>query len=66
MSSDITKCEGYDCPLKETCYRYTVTPNEFRQSYFMTNPYNKQNLTCEFYYGRQEIKTKGKIRKEED
>ena len=32
-------CSGQDCPLKETCYRFTATPSEFRQSYFLNIPY---------------------------
>lgn len=31
--ADITMCVGADCPLRETCYRYTATPNEHRQSF---------------------------------
>lgn len=30
---DISKCENETCPLKERCYRFTATPNEYRQSY---------------------------------
>ena len=51
--ADITKCEGKDCPLKETCYRFTVTANEFRQSYFIETPYNKETKTCEYLWTRQ-------------
>ena len=36
---DIAKCEGTGCSLKETCYRFTATPSEFRQSYFLNIPY---------------------------
>lgn len=31
--ADITMCVGTDCPLRETCYRYTATPNEHWQSF---------------------------------
>jgi hypothetical protein len=34
--ADITMCKGQDCPLRESCYRYTAQANPFRQSYFMT------------------------------
>jgi len=46
---DITLCEGTDCPLKETCYRYKATPSEYRQSYFQEPPYNKEEGKCEHY-----------------
>ena len=36
--SDITMCQGQDCPLRESCYRYTATPNEYRQAYFYASP----------------------------
>ena len=36
--SDITMCKGQDCPLRESCYRYTAPANPFRQSYFLTEP----------------------------
>ena len=35
---DITKCEGRQCELKDTCYRYTSEPSEYRQSYFTSPP----------------------------
>lgn len=31
--ADITMCTGTGCPLREKCYRYTATPNEYRQSF---------------------------------
>ena len=39
---DITMCTGEGCKLKETCYRYKATPDEFRQVYFAEVPY--QNI----------------------
>lgn len=32
--ADITMCNGDECNVKNSCYRYTATPNPFRQSYF--------------------------------
>lgn len=49
---DITMCEGLECPLKESCYRYTATPNEFRQSYFLEIPL-KEDGECEHYWESQ-------------
>jgi hypothetical protein len=48
--SDITMCVGTNCPHKETCYRYTATPNEFRQSYFMETPI--KDGKCDMYWGK--------------
>lgn len=48
--ADITMCPGTDCPHKETCYRFTATPNEFRQSYFVTPPI--KDGKCEMYWGK--------------
>lgn len=30
---DIAMCLNEECPLKETCYRFTATPSEYWQSY---------------------------------
>ena len=50
---DIAKCEGTGCPLKETCYRFTATPSEFRQSYFLNIPYDEETKNCEYLWTRQ-------------
>jgi hypothetical protein len=42
-------CKGDGCPMKETCYRFTANPSEFRQSYFMNAPIKEDN-TCEYYW----------------
>ena len=36
---DITMCEGGGCHQKNSCYRYTAFPNEYRQAYFVDPPY---------------------------
>ena len=46
--TDITKCTGEGCPLKETCYRYTA-PREMYQSFFFGVPI--KNGKCENYWG---------------
>lgn len=38
--ADITMCKGGNCFRKNTCYRFTAKPNEYRQSYFMNIPVN--------------------------
>jgi len=47
--SDITKCEGEGCPIKEKCTRFTATANEFRQAYFTDSPI--KDGKCEMYWG---------------
>lgn len=49
MSPDITMCKGTNCAAKESCYRFTATPNEFRQSYFMEPPI--KDGKCDYYWG---------------
>lgn len=47
-------CKGsigaYDCPKKETCYRYKAEPNPNWQSYFLNPPYDEENGTCDYYW----------------
>jgi len=47
---DITMCAGNKCPLKETCYRFTATPSEYSQSYFIKTPYDNEYERCEHYW----------------
>jgi hypothetical protein len=35
--SDITKCHGIGCPIKEKCYRFTAKADEY-QAYFLESP----------------------------
>jgi hypothetical protein len=46
---DISMCMGTGCPNKEKCYRFTATPNEYRQSYFMEVPF--EDGKCDYYWG---------------
>ena len=50
--SDITKCDSKDCPIRETCYRYTAEANEYWQSYFTTPPL--KDGKCEEYWDRSD------------
>lgn len=47
---DISCCKGQDCPLKETCYRFTVKPDPYWQSYFGETPYNEEKKDCDYYW----------------
>lgn len=52
--SDICKCSGDNCPVKESCYRYTAEANEHWQSYFTETPgkYDEENVFhCDMYWG---------------
>jgi hypothetical protein len=44
--SDITKCTNSDCPLKESCYRWTAEAEE-HQSYAKWEPKDGE---CEEYW----------------
>jgi len=37
---DISMCMNETCPLRKGCYRFTATPDEYRQSYAMFEPYS--------------------------
>ena len=54
--ADITKCEGINCPLKNNCYRFTATSNEFRQSYFAEIPIKTGK--CGYFWENNQSKTK--------
>jgi hypothetical protein len=57
---DISKCSGKDCPLKESCYRFTAVSSDY-QSYFMTPPI--KDGKCEHYWEDKTLKQKGKWKK---
>ena len=42
------KCMGTDCPLKETCRRYTDESNKI-QNYLLDSPY--EDGKCDLYWG---------------
>ena len=44
---DIAMCSGKDCPLKDSCYRYTSKPS-YLQSYFSNIPY--KDGECDEYW----------------
>lgn len=51
---DITMCSGGECPLKETCYCFTATPDEYWQAYFTEVPY--KDGKCDYYWDRKTVK----------
>ena len=36
--SDITMCEGIECPIREKCFRFRAEP-DWMQHYFIKTPY---------------------------
>lgn len=56
--SDITMCNGADCPKKNECYRFLATPSEYRQSYFITPPI--ENGKCDEFWNAKPKSTKEK------
>lgn len=56
--TDITKCNGAGCSLKNDCYRFTAPSHEYRQSIFVVAPVVTDELTgeqsCEEYWKRNE------------
>lgn len=51
--ADISMCSGSGCSLRTRCYRFTATPNEFRQSYFMNVPLHLDGRTCHEFYNNE-------------
>jgi hypothetical protein len=45
---DISMCNGKGCPSANECYRFRATPNEYRQSYFMTPPI--KDGKCDYFW----------------
>jgi hypothetical protein len=52
--SDITKCTGKDCLIKESCKRFTAEGNDYWQSWFTNPPFKivEDKFTCEMYWGQ--------------
>ncbi len=50
--SDITKCKGEGCPMKETCRRFTANEGPM-QSYFAEIPLIiiRNIASCDMYWG---------------
>ena len=54
---DISKCGGYECPIKESCYRFN-SPSSDRQAYFSVRPGNWAEpigWVCEYYWPIKEF-----------
>jgi hypothetical protein len=45
---DVAKCSNDKCTIKETCYRYTVKPDKYWQSYSKFNSELKEE--CKYFW----------------
>jgi hypothetical protein len=52
---DITMCTGNGCPKRDSCYRFTVRPSRYAQSYFVTPPV-KPDGGCKYFWPETEKK----------
>lgn len=46
---DITMCQPINCKHQATCYRAVAEPNQYRQAYFIQEPYNLDTKECDYY-----------------
>jgi hypothetical protein len=52
-------CDNKDCPLRESCYRFTATPSKYMQTYADFEFTTKDGITeCEYYWPVKPIKEK--------
>ena len=52
MSYDITLCPGKNCPIQQSCYRFTAKiPG--RKNFFARIPYNFNTNSCEHLIGNR-------------
>lgn len=65
--ADLTMCRGGECPLKNRCYRFTASPDEY-QSYFAEIPgrwdcrketigdkvFDHRDFVCNMYWGERQ------------
>ena len=49
---DISMCNDYSCPKFDKCYRAQAKPSEYRQSYFMNSPRDKDG--CNYFWPLEE------------
>jgi hypothetical protein len=57
--SDITKCKGVNCSIKETCKRFT-SESGFIQSWFSESPI--KDGKCEMYWGANQDSILNKLK----
>lgn len=50
---DISMCNGGECPLKKSCYRFTTTPSDY-QAYCDFSQDLKEEVECKYYWPNEE------------
>ena len=61
---DISKCsDGKECPIKDTCYRWTSEPSEYSQTYskFYIEGQDNEECKCIRFVGGTKYNTNGCI-----
>ena len=56
---DISKCPGTDCPMRDSCYRYTAESNGLWQAYFTKAPVELDwdgRMVCEYHWPNKQEK----------
>lgn len=53
--TDITMCQGEDCPIKNDCLRYRAIPCDYQQSYFLNAPYDAEIDSCDEFIQVQAV-----------
>jgi hypothetical protein len=61
MLYDITLCLGENCPIKQSCYRFTAKVFG-RKDVFAYPPYNFSNNCCEYFICNRPSETKIRLR----
>jgi len=56
--SDITKCAGKKCKVKNKCHRFTAPANEYWQAYFGGVP--GKDETCDYFWQNELYSLGGK------
>jgi hypothetical protein len=46
---NITMCKNKLCPSKDTCYRFTATPDKYLQAWADFKPFNPWEDKCGWY-----------------
>lgn len=53
--ADISMCDNQDCPLRTMCYRFTATPNPYRQAYAdFKYSFTKTGIGCDSFWDNKE------------
>ena len=46
---DIAKCKGINCPIRDSCYRYTSEAS-YMQTYISDELYDHERKYCQMYW----------------